>query len=93
METFDDENNLLKYNRDVIAVDAGSNPTEVQYKRPSDSTLFLKRNYSNADSNGFYQTTVERFYLANGTTVYKTITYALTFFGNGIIDTMTRTVV
>jgi len=92
METFDDENNLLKYNRDVTAINSNSDPTEVQYKRPSDSTLFLKRNYSNANVNGFYQTVIERFYLADGTTVYKTITYTLVFFVNGIVDTMTRVV-
>ena len=92
MDEFDNENNLLKYNRDVITVDGSGNPTEVQYKRPADSTLALKRNYSNADSNGFYQTIVELFYLADGSTVYKTHTYTLVFYANGLIDTMTRAV-
>lgn len=92
MQTFDDENNLLKYNRDVTVVDAGGAVTEVQYKRPADSTLFLKRNYTNADANGRYQTVTELFYLANGSTVYKTVVYTLVYFSNGVVDTMTRVV-
>lgn len=92
MQTFDDENNLLKYNRDVISVNANSIPTEVQYKRPADNTLFLKRVMSNTDSNGFYQTITETFYKSDGTTVYKTVTYTLTYFANGLVDTMTRVV-
>lgn len=91
MQTFDDENNLLKYSRDVITVDASGNPTEVQYKRPSDNTLFLKRTMTNL-VNGAYTTVTERFYLANGSTVYKTVVYTLTYLSNGLIDTMTRVV-
>lgn len=91
MQTFDDENNLLKYNRDVVSQDASGNPTDIRYKR-SDSTLFLKRLYTNPDANGRYQTITEEFYIANGTTKYKTIVYSLTYFTNGIIDTMTRVV-
>lgn len=93
MQSFDDENNLLKYNRDVTVLDASGNPTEIRYVRPADSSLFLKRVMSNPDAKGRYQTVVETFYLPNGTTAYKTVTYALTFLDNGIVDTMTRTVV
>ena len=89
---FDDENNLLKYSRDVTTVDASGNPTEVQYKRSSDSTLFLKRTMSNLVS-GNYTTVTEQFYLPNGTTVYKTIVYTLTYLTNGLVDTMTRVVI
>ncbi len=92
MQSFDDENNLLKYNRTVVTVDADSNPTKIEYRRPLDSSLFLERTYSNADTNGYYQTCVEKFYLANGTTVYKTITYTFTFYLNGIIQTAERVV-
>ena len=91
MASFDDENNLLKYVRNVTVVDSDSNPTTVEYRR-SDATLFLKRVYTGPDSNGFYQTVTEQFYLANGTTIYKTIIYTLTFFANGIVDTMSRVV-
>lgn len=90
---FDDENNLLKYNRDVTVVDTANNPTEVQYKRPSNSTLFLKRTMSNANANGLYQTITEQFYLEDGATVYKTIVYTISYFSNGIIDTMSRVVI
>lgn len=87
------ESNLTEYNRDVISRDINGNVTEVQYKRPSDTSLFLKRTYSNPDVNGFYQTVTEQFYLSNGTTIYKTSTYTLSYFENGIIDTMSRVVV
>lgn len=92
MQTFDDENNLLKYDREVTVTDADGNPTEVQYTRPIDDSLFLKRNYSNADANGFYQTCTEEFYMADGTTVYKTIVYTFTFFMNGVVETSSREV-
>lgn len=93
MQTFDDENNLLKYDREVTVTDTDGNPTEVQYTRPIDDSLFLKRNYSNADASGFYQTIVEQFYETNGSTVYKTITYTLTYLENGLVETMARVVV
>lgn len=90
-QTFDDENNLLKYNRDVITVDASGNPTEVQFKRPLDNTLFLKRTMSNP-YNEDYKTITEEFYKADGVTVYKTVIYSLTYLPNKMIDTMTRVV-
>lgn len=89
---FDSENNLNQYNRDVTAVDGDGNITEIEYERPSDLSLFLKRNYSNPDGNGFYQTAVELFYEGDGTTVYKTITYTFTYLTNGYIDTASRVV-
>lgn len=89
---FENENDLLKYNRDVETVDASGNPTDIRYKRPSNNSLFLKRFYSNPDTSGRYQTITETFYLDNGITVYKTIVYTLTYFANGIVDTMTRVV-
>lgn len=93
MQTFDDENNLLKYERDVTAVDSGGNPTEIRYKRPSDASLFLKRVYSNPDASNRYQTITETLYLPDGITTYKTIVYSLTYIGAGtVIDTMTREV-
>ncbi len=81
------ENILSQYKKNVTVVDANNNPTTVEYLRKSDDTLANKRVASNADANGFYQTVIEEFYEADGTTVYKTITYTYTFLENGIIDT------
>lgn len=81
------ENALYQYKKDVTVVDANGNPTEVEYKRKSDNTLAIKRNASNPDTNGYYQTVVEQFYESDGTTVYKTATYTFTYLDNGIIDT------
>jgi len=92
MQEFDDENNLLKYDRNVTSVDTYDRPTEVQYTRPADDSLFLKIVYSNPNTAGQYQTITETYYEANGTTVYKTITYTATYLASGIIDTMTRVV-
>ena len=91
METFDDENNLLKYKRDVISVDGTGFPTRVDYDR-YDNTLFLKILYSNADANGWYQTITETYHETDGTTVYKTIVYTLTYLASGAVDTWTRVV-
>lgn len=91
MSKFDDENNLLKYNRVVTASDAAGNPTTVEYRR-TDATVFLRRVYSNPDANGYYRTVVETFRKANGTTIYKTHTYALTFSATGLILTSSRVV-
>ncbi len=91
MQEFDDENNLLKYKRDVISVDTYGTPTEVRYLRDDDS-LFLKRSYSNPDAAARYQTVTEEFYRADGTTNYKTYTYTLTYLSSGLVDTMTRVV-
>lgn len=92
MQAFDDENNLLKYDRDVTVVDDMDNPTEVQYKRPHDASLFLKVVYSNPDGSGRYQTVTEQYHLTDGATVYKNIVYTLTYLASGLIDTMTRVV-
>jgi len=87
---FEKENDLLQYDRDVTTTDTNGNPTVIEYS--NNGSLFLKRTYSNPDSNGYYQTITEEFYKSDGTTIYKTYTYTLTYFSNGIVDTMTRTV-
>lgn len=92
MKDFDDENNLLKYDREIISTDAFLNPTVVHYKRPTDSTLFLKITYSNQDAGSRFQTITEEYYKADGTTKYKTIVYAITYLSTGRVDTMTREV-
>jgi len=88
---FEQENNFSRYDKDVISVDADNMPTEVHYKR-DDGTLAIKQTASNPDTNGYYQTIVETFYEEDGTTVYKTITYSLTYLSNGIIDTSSKAV-
>ena len=92
MQEFDDENNLLKYDRAVITADAYDRPTVVHYTRPADDSLFLKVTYSTASALGQYQTVTEEYYAADGATKYKTITYTLTYLASGLVDTMTRVV-
>lgn len=92
MQDFDDENNLLKYDREVITTDEFLNPTVVHYKSPADSSLFLKITYSNQDSGNRFQTITEEYYRADGTTKYKTIVYTITYLSTGRVDTMTREV-
>ena len=84
---YQSEDNIAQYKKDVTVSDINGNPTEVQYTRKSDNTMVIKRNASNPDLNGFYQTVVEQFYNIDGVTVYKTVNYTFTFLENGIIDT------
>jgi hypothetical protein len=92
MQDFDDENNLLKYARQVISTDTFLNPTVVHYKRPTEGTLFLKITYSNPDAGTRFQTITEEYYRADGTTKYKTIVYTITYLSTGRVNTMTREV-
>lgn len=92
MQQFDDENNLLKYKREVSNVDSYGYPIEVLYTRPLASTLFMKRSMSNPDVNGYYCTVIEEFYAIDGVSRYKTATYTLTYLPNGLIDTCEREV-
>jgi len=89
--SFEDRNDLNQYDRDVTVVDSSGNPTAIEYNLTGTSTLAMKRVHSNPDGDGRYQTTAELFYLADGTTVYRTDTYTRTFLGNGLVDTQTRT--
>jgi hypothetical protein len=91
-QVFEDENDLNKYSRNVVTQDAIGRATEIEYKR-SDATLAVDRNYSNLDGNNYYQTIVERFYEDDGTTVYRTDTYSLTYNSAGVVLTSSRTVV
>jgi hypothetical protein len=84
---FKSENDLSQYKGIVTVVDENDMPTTKQFKRKSDDTLAIEIIASNPDINGFYQTVIKKFYDADGTTVYKTITYTLTFRENGIINT------
>lgn len=57
----------------------------------SDGTLAIKREASNPDENGNYQTVVETFYKGNGTTVNYKDTYSYTFTSSGAILTQSKT--
>ena len=63
----------------------GSFYTVVDYKRLSDSTLYLKSTLSNKDANGYFQTCVLKFYGTDGITVTKTQTWSLTYDSDGLI--------
>ena len=57
----------------------------------SDGTLAIKRQASNADSNGYYQTYVETFYKKDGTTVNYVDTYSYTYSVSGAVLTKNKT--
>lgn len=91
LDYLDLDPDLSNFDRNVTVVDGNGNPTTITYTRPN-STLYMTRVYSNADSNGFYQTCVETYKDIDGTTTVKTYTFTLTFLTNGIIDTCTKVV-
>jgi hypothetical protein len=74
------------YAYDVVTSDTDGKPTKATYKR-ADNTLYKEVTCSNKDSNGFYQTIVEKTYDINGTTLKQTKTYTLTYNADGIIQT------
>lgn len=57
----------------------------------SDGTLAIKREASNADSNGYYQTYVETFYKKDGTTINYVDTYSYTYSSSGAVLTKSKT--
>lgn len=57
----------------------------------SDGSLAIKRQASNPDTNGYYQTIVETFYKANGTTVNYVDTWSFTYTDSGAILTSSKT--
>jgi hypothetical protein len=92
VDFLDDENNLFMYDRNVTSVNSYDTPVVVEYSRKEDGTLFIQRTYSNLDSNGQPLLVTEKYYAANGITLYKTITFVLTYLNSGSIDTCVRTV-
>ena len=68
--------------------DANGNITYQELLR-SDNTLAIKREASNPTESGYYQTYVETFYLADGTTVNYVDTYNFTYSDSGAILTKT----
>lgn len=91
METFDDENNLIKYKKQVVTQDSKGIATAVHYIRDN-NTKAITQEASNEDSKGNYQTIVEKFYMPDGVTVYKTYTYTITYSDKGLILTQSRVV-
>ncbi|MBR2651924.1 hypothetical protein IKD56_00795 [bacterium] len=57
----------------------------------TDGTLAIKREASNPDTNGFYQTFVETFYKGDGLTVNYVDTYTYTYTDTGAILTKSKT--
>ena len=57
----------------------------------TDNSLAIKREASNPDSNGFYQTFVETFYKGDGTTINYVDTYTYTYTDTGAILTKIKT--
>lgn len=78
---------INRYKKTVTITDENGKPTEIEYRRISDNSLYKKVNASNADINGFYQTIAEINYDTDGITILETITYTLTFDANGTILT------
>ena len=76
---------LSNYNFDVVTSDANGKPTHTTYKR-IDNTLYKDVTCSNADTNGFYQTVVEKTYGTDGTTLKQTTTYTFTYNTDGVIQ-------
>jgi hypothetical protein len=81
------DEDVSKFKCSVISADINERPTDVEYRRKTDNTLAIKRLASNPDTNGYYQTVVEKFYNAAGTSVVKTVTYTFAYYSNGIIKT------
>lgn len=70
--------------------DADGNITYQELLR-EDGSLAIKRQASNPDSNGNYQTYVETFYLTDGVTINYVDTYTYTYSSSGAITSKTRT--
>ena len=70
--------------------DTKGNITYQELER-ADGTLAITRTASNPDTNGYYQTIVETFYKADGSTVNYTDTYTLSYTSTGSILTQSKT--
>lgn len=62
--------------------------TTIRYKRPEDSTAYLRAVLSNK-SGGYYLTDTWTIYAADGTTVIRTVTWTLTYDTDGIVTNKT----
>ena len=70
--------------------DARGNIYYQELLRPEDNSLAIKREASNDDANGYYQTIVETFYKADGTVNYVD-TWSYTYTSTGAILTASKT--
>ncbi|MGN7469636.1 hypothetical protein [Brevibacillus sp. SAFN-007a] len=68
--------------------DASGKFTQVDYKRESDNTLFMRSVLSNPDANGNYQTDTWTYYKADGTTVAETKIWTITYDADGDITSV-----
>lgn len=70
--------------------DTNGNITKQELLR-TNGTLAIKREASNPDSNGYYQTIVETFYKSDGTTINYVDTYTRTYTSTGAVLTQSKT--
>lgn len=68
----------------ITQFDSDGNAIEVEYRR-LDNSLFLKKEASNPDLNGFYQTVNEKYYELDGSSLKKQIKFSLLYNKNGLI--------
>ncbi|MGN7472309.1 phage tail-collar fiber domain-containing protein [Brevibacillus sp. SAFN-007a] len=68
--------------------DANGKFTQVDYKRESDNTLFMRSVLSNPDANGNYQTDTWTYYKTDGTTVAETKVWTITYDADGDITSV-----
>ena len=78
---------VTDYIYDVVTSDADGKPTKTTYKRSSDNTLYKEVTCSNADTNGYYRTVVEKTYGTDGITLQSTKTYTFTYNADGYVLT------
>lgn len=69
--------------------DANGKFTQVDYKRESDNTLFMRSVLSNPDANGNYQTDTWTYYKTDGTTVAETKIWTITYDADGDVTSIT----
>lgn len=76
-----------------ISVSTADSNGQIYYQEMTrtDGTLAIKREASNPDTNGFYQTFVETFYKGDGQAVNYVDTYSYTYTDTGAILTKSKT--
>ena len=76
-----------------ISVSTADENGQIYYQEMTrtDGSLAIKREASNPDTNGFYQTFVETFYKGDGVTVNYVDTYSYTYTDTGAILTKSKT--
>lgn len=72
------------YNEYASNIDVNGIYTTVERKRKSDDSLYFKSVLSNPDVNGYYQTDTWQYFLTDGTTVAKTLTWTIAYDADGM---------